>query len=102
MPALRRAVRLRGPLPQITARALPLSGRAARAAAAHLARAVRRVKWLTPGGLVASVAVGAAVVCGLGLPGVVLLMTFFVTGSLLSQVSGESGGRRTARQVLAN
>lgn len=60
------------------------------------------MKWLTPGGVVASVAVGAAVVWGLGLPGLVLLMTFFVTGSLLTQIAGGSEGRRTARQVLAN
>jgi uncharacterized protein (TIGR00297 family) len=62
------------------------------------------VKWLTPGGVVASAAVGAAVAWGAGggIPGLVLLVTFFVTGSVLTQISGGSGGRRTVRQVVAN
>lgn len=60
------------------------------------------MKWLTPGGAVASVAIGGAVVWGLGLPGLVLLLMFFVTGSLLTQLSGGPGGRRNVRQVVAN
>lgn len=60
------------------------------------------MKWLTAGGVVASLAVGAAVLWGLGLPGLVLLLTFFITGSLLTQLAGGSGGQRTARQVMAN
>ena len=60
------------------------------------------MKWLTPGGVLASAAVGVAVVWGAGLPGLALLVTFFVTGSLLTQFSGGPGGQRTARQVAAN
>lgn len=60
------------------------------------------MKWLTPGGALASAAVGAAVVWGLGLAGLTLLFVFFLTGSLLTQLSGGSGGRRNARQVVAN
>ncbi len=60
------------------------------------------MKWLTPAGVVASAAIGAAVLVRAGLPGFILLVTFFVTGSVLTQISGGSGGRRTARQVVAN
>jgi uncharacterized protein (TIGR00297 family) len=60
------------------------------------------MKWLTPGGAVASAAVGVAVWWGVGLPGLVLLFAFFITGSLLTQISGGPGGQRTARQVIAN
>lgn len=60
------------------------------------------MKWLTGGGLVAAGAVGAAVVVGLGWRGLTLLFAFFVSGSLLTQAAGTGGGRRTARQVLAN
>lgn len=50
----------------------------------------------------ASAAVGAAVSWGMGIPGLVLLVAFFVTGSVLTQIAGGAGGRRTARQVVAN
>jgi uncharacterized protein (TIGR00297 family) len=60
------------------------------------------VKWLTPGGAVASAAIGTAVVWGMGVSGFLLLLTFFITGSLLTQWSGGTGGRRTVRQVVAN
>ena len=60
------------------------------------------MKWLTPGGVVASAAVGAAVLWGAGVAGLALLFTFFITGSLLTQMSRGPGGQRTARQVLAN
>jgi uncharacterized protein (TIGR00297 family) len=60
------------------------------------------VKWLTADGIVAAVAVGTAVTWGLGVRGLAVLAAFFVTGSLLTQISGGSGGQRTARQVLAN
>jgi len=60
------------------------------------------VKWLTADGVVASLAVGAAVTWGLGVGGLGLLATFFVTSSLLTQMAGGSGGQRTARQVMAN
>ncbi|MGH7568683.1 MAG: DUF92 domain-containing protein [Gemmatimonadales bacterium] len=60
------------------------------------------MKWLTPDGLVAALAVGAAVAVGLGWRGVVVLLAFFVSGSLLTQLAGTEGGRRTARQVVAN
>lgn len=60
------------------------------------------MKWLTAGGLVAAGAVGAGVTWGLGLPGLTVLAAFFVSGSLLSQLSERRGPRRTARQVVAN
>jgi uncharacterized protein (TIGR00297 family) len=56
------------------------------------------VRWLTPGGVAAALAVGGATLWGLGWRGVVLLLAFFVSGSLLTR----GGGRRNARQVLAN
>lgn len=60
------------------------------------------MKWLTPGGAIASAAVGAAVLWGAGVAGLALLFTFFITGSVLTRMSGGPGGQRTARQVLAN
>jgi uncharacterized protein (TIGR00297 family) len=60
------------------------------------------VKWLTPGGLVAAGAVGAGVTWGLGWPGLALLVAFFLTGSLLTQLAERRGPSRNARQVLAN
>jgi len=68
------------------------------------------VSWLTPGGLAAALAVGAAVAWGLSWPGLAVLFAFFLSGSLLTQLAerraGASGGRRgprrTARQVWAN
>jgi uncharacterized protein (TIGR00297 family) len=60
------------------------------------------VKWLTARGLVAAGAVGTAVTWRLGWPGLVLLAVFFVSGSLLTQLSERRGPRRTARQVVAN
>lgn len=58
--------------------------------------------WLTGGGAAAALAVGAATVWGLGWRGLALLLAFFVSGSLLTQVAGDPAGARTARQVLAN
>jgi uncharacterized protein (TIGR00297 family) len=60
------------------------------------------VRWLTADGVLAAIAVGVAVTAGLGLGGLALLGTFFVSGSLLTQISGGEGGQRSARQVLAN
>jgi len=60
------------------------------------------VKWLTRDGLVAALCVGAAVGWGLGWRGLLVLLAFFVSGSLLTQLAGGPGGQRTARQVLAN
>ena len=60
------------------------------------------MKWLTWGGATAAVAVGAAVMAGLGWRGVTLLLAFFVSGSLLTRWSGGAGGQRSARQVVAN
>lgn len=54
--------------------------------------------WLTRPGAVAALAVGLGTVYGFGWRGLVLLLAFFVSGSLLT----EGGGRRTARQVIAN
>jgi len=56
------------------------------------------VKWLTAAGAAAALAVGGATVLGVGWRGVLLLLAFFVSGSLLTR----GGGRRNARQVLAN
>ncbi len=60
------------------------------------------MKWLTRGGLAAALCVGVAVGWGLGWRGLLVLLAFFVSGSVLTQVAGGSGGERTARQVLAN
>jgi uncharacterized protein (TIGR00297 family) len=56
------------------------------------------VKWLTRGGAAAALAVGGATLWGVGWRGFGLLLAFFVSGSLLTR----GGGRRNARQVLAN
>jgi len=56
------------------------------------------VKWLTAAGAAAALAVGAATVWGMGWRGLVLLLAFLVSGSLLTR----GGGRRTAAQVFAN
>jgi hypothetical protein len=50
------------------------------------------VKWLTRGGLVAALCVGAAVGWGLGWRGLLVLLAFFVSGSLLTQLAGGPGG----------
>ncbi len=60
------------------------------------------MKWLTRGGAAGAVAVGAAVTWGLGWRGLILLLAFFISGSVLTQVAGGDGGRRNLRQVLAN
>jgi len=56
------------------------------------------VKWLTAAGAAAALAVGSATVVGVGWRGLLLLLAFLVSGSLLTR----GGGRRNARQVLAN
>ena len=58
--------------------------------------------WLTADGVWAALGVGTAVYWGLGWRGVVMLLAFLVSGSLLTRLSSGHGGRRTARQVLAN
>lgn len=60
------------------------------------------MRWLTAGGLVAACAVGAGVTWGLSWPGLTVLAVFFVSGSLLTQLSERRGPRRSARQVVAN
>ncbi len=60
------------------------------------------MKWLTAGGLVAACAVGASVTWGLGWPGLAVLAVFFVSGSLLTQLSERRGPRRSVQQVVAN
>lgn len=60
------------------------------------------MNWLTGGGVVAALGVGATVTVGLGWRGLILLFAFFVSGSWLTRISGGPGGQRTARQVLAN
>ena len=54
--------------------------------------------WLTPAGVVAAAAVGAATTLGTGWRGLALLAVFFVSSSALTR----GGGRRTASQVFAN
>lgn len=56
------------------------------------------MKWLTTAGAAAALAVGGATVWGVGWRGLLLLLAFLVSGSLLTR----GGGRRNARQVLAN
>jgi uncharacterized protein (TIGR00297 family) len=56
------------------------------------------VKWLTGRGAAAALAVGLATVWGFGWRGLMLLLAFFISGSLLT----EGGGQRSERQVLAN
>ena len=59
------------------------------------------MKWLTPRGAVAALAVGVATVYGFGWRGAVLLLAFFVPSSLLTRAV-EGGRRRNERQVIAN
>lgn len=54
--------------------------------------------WLTPAGVAAATAVGAATALGAGWRGLALLAVFFVSSSALTR----GGGRRTATQVFAN
>jgi uncharacterized protein (TIGR00297 family) len=54
--------------------------------------------WLSPGGTLAAVAVGALVAVGLGWAGIALLGAFFLSSTLLTP----GGGRRRAVQVVAN
>jgi uncharacterized protein (TIGR00297 family) len=56
------------------------------------------VKWLTPAGAAAALVVGTATVWGTGWRGLLMLLAFLVSGSLLTK----GGGRRTAAQVFAN
>jgi len=55
------------------------------------------VRWLTRRGAVAALAVGLATVYGFGWRGLLLLLAFFVSSSLLSKAT-----TRNHRQVLAN
>jgi uncharacterized protein (TIGR00297 family) len=54
--------------------------------------------WLSPGGAVAALVVGALVVIGTGWAGLTLLGAFFLSSTLLTP----GGGRRRAIQVVAN
>jgi uncharacterized protein (TIGR00297 family) len=56
------------------------------------------VRWLTSGGVAAALAVGGATMWGVGWRGLLLLLAFLVSGSLLTR----GGGPRNARQVVAN
>jgi uncharacterized protein (TIGR00297 family) len=60
------------------------------------------VKWLTRGGTVAALAIGVATFWGTGRDGLILLLAFFVSGSLLTRLAQGAEERRTAAQVLAN
>lgn len=55
------------------------------------------MKWLTRRGIAAALAVGLATVYGFGWRGVLLLLAFFLSSSLLSEKA-----TRNERQVLAN
>jgi uncharacterized protein (TIGR00297 family) len=54
--------------------------------------------WLSPGGALAALAVGALVAIGTGWAGLALLFAFFLSSTLLTP----GGGRRRAVQVAAN
>ncbi len=56
------------------------------------------MRWLTRPGAAAALAVGLATVWGFGWRGLVLLLAFLISGSLLTK----GGGQRNERQVLAN
>src|SRR4029077_9259964 len=99
---MRRRIRFREAVPRFPPGPLPGSGCTPRLEAPDPGRAARRVKWLTPGGLVAACAVGAGVTWGLGWPGLALLFAFFLTGSVLTQLAERRGPTRNARQVLAH
>jgi uncharacterized protein (TIGR00297 family) len=59
------------------------------------------VNWLTRRGAAAALAVGLATIWGFGWRGMVLLLAFLISGSLLTTAA--SGGEgRNARQVIAN
>jgi uncharacterized protein (TIGR00297 family) len=60
------------------------------------------VTWLTPGGTAAALVVGAVVTAGLGWRGLVLLVVFLVTGSVLTRRATADRQGRTVRQVVAN
>ena len=56
------------------------------------------MRWLTSAGVAAALAVGGATMWGVGWRGLLLLLAFLVSGSLLTR----GGGPRNARQVVAN
>jgi len=57
------------------------------------------VKWLTPRGWAAALAVGVATIYGFGWRGMVMLLAFFFSSSLLTTAPK---GARNSRQVMAN
>lgn len=65
-----------------------------------------RMGWLDSTGAWVAAVVGLAVFGGVGWPGALALLGFFVTSSLLGRLPGRPGGRthraRSFRQVLAN
>src|SRR2546426_682559 len=96
LPAVRRAVRFRGVVPEVLARAVPRAGSTGGAQEARAARALRRVRWLTRLGVAAALGVGLATGYGLGWRGLLLLFAFFISSSLLSKRT-----TRNHRQVFA-
>jgi len=78
--------------------------------AGGLALAGRGLGWLTTSGTIAAVLVGTGVLAGRGFTGAALLGLFFISGSLLTKLSGRvsfqregfQAPQRNARQVLAN
>ena len=59
------------------------------------------MNWLTRGGAIAALAVGLATVWGFGWRGLLLLLAFFVSSSVLTKAV-EGGHGRNERQVIAN
>jgi len=74
---------------------------AAAVIAAGVALTGWRVRWLTASGAVAAALIGTAVLWGGGVAGLVILGTFFVSGSVLSPRTAVRS-RRTWIQVAAN
>lgn len=76
--------------------------------AAVISLAARRVRALSPSGALAATAVGATVVTGSGIRGGAMLVTFFVSSTLLGRLPAKvhleqrRGGDRDAVQVMAN
>jgi uncharacterized protein (TIGR00297 family) len=78
------------------------------AAAAALSLAARQARALSPSGALAATAVGGTVVAGSGIRGGAMLLTFFITSTLLGRLPAgdhleqRRGRERDAVQVMAN
>src|SRR5215212_1588247 len=87
---------------------LPIRAAVGFAGAAAFSLAARRARALSPSGAIAATAVGGTVVTGSGIRGGGMLITFFITSTLLGRLpAGEHleqrrGRERDAVQVMAN